>query len=310
MSEGIVEGAPRTARYATGAMFGVCAVTIWATWIVVTRLGVTTTLSVYDLTMLRFGAAGVLLFPVVLRKGLALERLGPLRLLILVCSAGAPYVLVAASGLKLAPVAHAGALLPGSMPLFVALLSWLLTKERFTASRLTGYALIALGGATIAGPGAFSLGETQIGHILLLSAAFIWACYAIVLRASRLDSLHAAALVSTGSLILYGPVYLAFHGLHGMDAPLRDIVTQALFQGVMVSIVALFLFGKGIEILGASAGAAFSALVPPMAALIAIPILGEVPTLAEQVALLAVSLGVYLASGGKLPGAWRRMRKG
>ncbi|MBG0809157.1 DMT family transporter [Methylosinus sp. H3A] len=301
MSEEIVESAPQTARYATGAMFGVSAVTIWATWIAVTRLGVTTTLSVYDLTMLRFGAAGVLLFPVVLRKGIALERLGALRLLILVCSAGAPYVLVAASGLRLAPAAHAGALLPGSMPLFVALLSAVLTRERFTSSRLIGYALIAIGGAAIAGPTAFSLGETQLGHLLLLSAAFIWACYAIVLRASGLESLHAAALVSTGSLILYAPVYFAFHGLHGLDAPLRDIVIQTLFQGVMVSVVALFLFGKGIEILGASAGAAFSALVPPMAALIAIPILGETPSLVEQIALLCVSIGVYLASGGKAP---------
>ncbi|MBU3888128.1 DMT family transporter [Methylosinus sp. KRF6] len=301
MSEEVAEGAPQTARYATGAMFGVSAVTVWATWLVVTRLGVTTTLSVYDLTMLRFGAAGLLLFPIVLRKGLALEWLGPLRLLILVCSAGAPYVLVAASGLRLAPVAHAGALLPGSMPLFVALLSFLLTHERFAASRLIGYALIAIGGAAIAGPTAVSFGDTQIGHILLLVAAFIWAGYAIVLRASGLDSLHAAALVSTGSLILYGPVYLAFHGLHGMDAPLRDIVIQTLFQGVMVSIVALFLFGKGIELLGASAGAAFSALVPPMAALIAIPLLGETPSLIEQIALLCVSLGVYLASGGRAP---------
>lgn len=308
MSEEVAEGAPQTARYATGAMFGLSAVTVWATWLVVTRLGVTTTLSVYDLTMLRFGAAGLLLFPIVLRKGLALERLGPLRLLILVCSAGAPYVLVAASGLRLAPVAHAGALLPGSMPLFVALLSFLLTHERFGASRLIGYALIAIGGAAIAGPTAVSFGDTQIGHILLLVAAFIWAGYAIVLRASGLDSLHAAALVSTGSLILYGPVYLAFHGLHGMDAPLRDIVIQTLFQGVMVSIVALFLFGKGIELLGASAGAAFSALVPPMAALIAIPLLGETPSLIEQIALLCVSLGVYLASGGRAPSlriGWR-----
>lgn len=301
MSEEVAEGAPQTARYATGAMFGVSAVTVWATWLVVTRLGVTTTLAVYDLTMLRFGAAGLLLFPIVLRKGLALERLGALRLFILVCSAGAPYVLVAASGLKLAPVAHAGALLPGSMPLFVALLSFLLTRERFGASRLIGYALIAIGGAAIAGPTALSFGDTQMGHILLLIGAFVWAGYAIVLRASGLDSLHAAALVSTGSLILYGPVYLAFHGLHGMDAPLRDIVIQTLFQGVMVSIVALFLFGKGIELLGASAGAAFSALVPPMAALIAIPLLGETPSLIEQIALLCVSLGVYLASGGRAP---------
>ena len=122
-----------------------------------------------------------------------------------------------------------------------------------------------------------------------------------MLRASRLDSLHAAALVSTGSLILYLPIYLAFHGLRGVGRAIARHCDPDLVPGRLVSIVALFLFGKAIEMLGASAGAAFAALMPPMAALIAIPILGEIPSLVEQAALLAVSLGVYLASGGRLP---------
>jgi drug/metabolite transporter (DMT)-like permease len=291
-----------TTRYAAGAFFGLAAVCVWATWIAVTRLGVTTSLSVYDLTMLRFGAAGLVLLPVVLRRGLALERLGWGRLLLLVCGAGAPYVLVAASGLRHAPAAHAGALLPGSMPMFVALLSALLTRETFTASRKLGYGLIAGGVAAIvlsAGP--LQGGDEAFGHLLLLSAAFMWACYAIVLRSARLDALHAAALVSTGSLALYLPVYLALFGTHALEAPLRDVVFQTLYQGVLVSVVALFFFGKGIELLGASAGAAFAALTPALAALIAIPVLGEIPSLPEQATLLAVSAGVYLASGGSLP---------
>lgn len=296
------EGASPSTRYVTGALFGVAAVCIWSTWIAFTRLGVTTSLTVYDLTMLRFATAGILLFPVVLRRGLALERLGWWRLLVLIAGAGAPYVLVASSGLRLAPAAHAGALLPGAMPMFVALLAALLTKETFTAGRKSGYALIVIGVVTIAGATApLGGGEQAVGHLLLLTAAFMWACYAIVLRSSRLDPLHAAALVATGSFVLYLPVYLAMHGAATLDAPLRDIVFQALFQGVLVSIVALFFFGKGIEILGASAGAAFAALTPAMAALLAIPILGEIPSPAEQLALLAVSAGVYLASGGRLP---------
>lgn len=300
MSEEAATGS--TTRYATGALCGVSAVCVWATWIAVTRLGVTTTLSVYDLTMLRFATAGVLLAPVLLRKGLAFERLGPWRLLALICGAGAPYVLVAATGLRLAPVAHAGALLPGAMPMFVAALAAVLMKERFTPSRKIGYALIALGVVAIVGPTAFvHIGAQSFGHLVLLAASFTWACYAIVLRSSRLDSLHAAALVATGSLVLYVPAYFAFHGLRGLDAPLSDILFQALFQGVLVSVVALFLFGKGIELLGASAGAAFSALTPAIAALIAIPLLGEIPSASEQAALVAVSLGVYLASGGRVP---------
>jgi drug/metabolite transporter (DMT)-like permease len=73
-----------------------------------------------------------------------------------------------------------------------------------------------------------------------------------------------------------------------------------LFQGIVATILSLYLFGKAVSILGASAGAAFGALVPAMAALLAIPILGEAPSPSDWGGILAVSLGVYLASGGPL----------
>jgi drug/metabolite transporter (DMT)-like permease len=306
MNDKIGEAASHEARFAKGAFFGLAAVCVWATWISITRLGVTTSLSVYDLTMLRFATAGILLAPVVIRKGWALDRLGWPRLLVLVSGAGAPYVLVASSGLRFAPAAHAGALMPGVMPLFVALLAALLLKEKFSARRKVGYALIAVGVFAIVGATALAVkGDQTEGHLLFLTAAFMWACYAIVLRQSQLDPLHAAALVAAGSCILYLPYYFATQGAHAFDAPLRDLAFQAVFQGVVVSILALFFFGKGITLLGASAGAAFSALTPALAALLAIPILGEVPASKDWFAILAVSAGVFLASGGYVP-RWRR----
>jgi drug/metabolite transporter (DMT)-like permease len=98
MNDKLVQAATHKAQYAKGAFFGLAAVCVWATWISITRLGVTTSLTVYDLTMLRFATAGILLAPVVIRKGWALDRLGWPRLAVLVSGAGAPYVLVASSG--------------------------------------------------------------------------------------------------------------------------------------------------------------------------------------------------------------------
>ena len=54
--------------FITGAACASVAVAIWAGWLVVMRLGVTTTISVPDLAALRFAAAGLLLLPVVLRS--------------------------------------------------------------------------------------------------------------------------------------------------------------------------------------------------------------------------------------------------
>lgn len=88
-----------------------------------TRLGVTTSLAAVDIAALRFGVAGVILLPILWRRGLALDRLGWLGFAALALGGGAPFVLLVGAGLHFAPAAHAGALFPGVMPLFVALLA-------------------------------------------------------------------------------------------------------------------------------------------------------------------------------------------
>jgi drug/metabolite transporter (DMT)-like permease len=62
--------------YLRGALFGVAAALIWASWSAVTRLAVTTSLDARDIAALRFGVVGLLLAPIVLRRGLARDRLG------------------------------------------------------------------------------------------------------------------------------------------------------------------------------------------------------------------------------------------
>ena len=99
-----------------GATYAMGAVTIWAGWIVAMRVGVTTTLSAPDLTALRFGVAGMVLLPVVVRRGVAFDRLGWLWLTALTVGGGAPMVLLVGTGLRFAPAADGGALFPGVMP--------------------------------------------------------------------------------------------------------------------------------------------------------------------------------------------------
>jgi drug/metabolite transporter (DMT)-like permease len=62
------------AEYTRGALYGLAAVSIWSGWIVVARLGLRTSLTPWDIAALRFGVAGLLLAPYLLRKGLAIER--------------------------------------------------------------------------------------------------------------------------------------------------------------------------------------------------------------------------------------------
>jgi drug/metabolite transporter (DMT)-like permease len=290
-----------------GALCGLAAASIWASWSAMTRLAVTTHLDAWDIAALRFGMAGVLLLPVVLHRGLVRERLGWLGLALLIAGAGAPYVLLAASGLRFAPAYDQSALNPGCMPLFVALIAALALHEKPSSMVTLGLSLILAGALVIVGWHAAAWNTLRmLGEALSLSAVFLWACFTVVMRRAQIAPLHAAALVATGSAIIYLPVYFAWRGTGLAQMPITDLAIQTVFQGVLVTIVSLLLYGRAIAILGASGGAAFGALVPVLSALIAIPLLGEWPNESDWLGIALISVGVYLTSGGPLPGLVRR----
>jgi drug/metabolite transporter (DMT)-like permease len=305
----VLEAAVQSAHsaYLKGAVFGFAAASIWAGWSVITRLAVTTRLDAWDVAALRFGVAGPLLLPVLLWRGLARDRLGWLGLAAIIAGLGAPYVLAAAGGLHFAPASDQGALNPGCMPLFVALIAASVLGERLSSARKLGLSLIVAGALIIVGGHAWSAAwsiSRTLGDALFLVAAFLSACFTVAMRQAKLDPLHAAALVATGSLVIYLPVYLTFFGTRLAQLPLADFAVQALFQGVVVTIVSLLLYGRAVALLGASGGSAFGALVPVLSALFAIPLLGEWPSETDWMGIVLISFGVYLTSGGQLP-SWK-----
>ena len=293
---------PPTPNYLKGTAFGLAAASIWAGWSPITRLGVTTQLDAWDVATLRFGVAGILLLPVVWRRGLALGRIGWHGLALMIVGGGVPYVLLAATGLAFAPAHDQAALNPGTVPLFVALIALIAIDEKLTAWRWLGLAHIAAGTVIIVGcnPALWNTSRT-LGHTLGLAAAFLWACFTVTMSKSKLDSLHAAALVATGSLLIYFPVYLAMFGARLMHMPMPDLAVQIIYQGILATIVSLLFYGGAMDILGMAGGAAFGALVPALTGLFAIPLLGEWPSATDWLAMLLVSAGVYLTSGGPMP---------
>ena len=300
---------PAGSYYLRGALSALAAVSIWASWSAVTRLAVTTSLGAWDIVALRFGVAGLFLAPVLARRGLACDRVGWFGLAVIITGLGAPFALVASSGLRFAPAYDQGALNPGCMPLFVALIASIVLGERRSAAQSLGLLLVLTGVVIIVAWHAVVWNTSHTwGDALFLVASFMTACGTVVMRQAKLDPLHATALISTGSLVIYLPIYLALHGARLTQAPLADIAIQAAFQGVLVTIVALFLYGRAVVILGASRGAAFGALVPALSALFAIPLLGEWPGETDWAGIVLISVGVLLASGGPFSGSRLRVR--
>jgi drug/metabolite transporter (DMT)-like permease len=188
------------------------------------------------------------------------------------------------------------------MPLFVALVAATILGKKPSNAQKFGLLMILTGALIIIGwhGPVWNLSRT-FGDAAFLMAGFLTACFTVIMRQAKLDPLHAAALVSTGSLVVYGPIYLAVHGTRLVHVPLPDVAAQVFSQGVVVSIVSVVLYGRAVVILGACGGSAFGALVPALSALLAVPLVREWPNSMDWFGTVLISAGVYSASGGPLP---------
>jgi len=290
-------------HYIRGALYGLAAVSIWSAWVLASRLGLrTTSLTPWDITAIRFAVAGPIMLPYVLKKGLAVDRLGWAGLAAILLGGGAPMVLLANAGLVFAPAAHASALYTGTIPLQVAILAALLIGERFTVPKWIGFFLILTGVLGIVWGAGGTIGSWQnVGHALFIVAGLLWAFYTVAMRNAQLEGLHAAAIAAAGALLTYVPVYGAVTGMSLLNAPWQDVVLQAFVQGLLTAVISLLLYGQAVSILGASSGAAFAALCPAMTALLGIPVVGEWPSTIDWLAIILISIGVYFVSGGPMP---------
>jgi drug/metabolite transporter (DMT)-like permease len=288
-----------TANLVLGALSGLTVALIWASWAVATRFAVTTTLEPHDVTFLRFSVASIFLWPILVRGGLDLKRIGIHRAAMMVVGAGAPFMLLTSTGMLFAPASHVGTLMIGAMPLFVALMSAALFGERFARPQLFGFVAVATGVACIGGNSLLfdRAGGEWRGDLLFLLCGFLFAGYTLAQRRSGTSSWQAAALVNVVSFLGFAPIYIFFMEPNLLTASPSDVLFQAVVQGIGVAVLGLFFYGEAVRRLGASRAAVFGSLTPGLAALIAIPALGEVPSWATIAGIALVSTGVLLVSG-------------
>lgn len=289
-----------------GAAAALATVLLWAAGLVATRFGVTGSLSLWDVVFLRLALPALLLIPALLgfiRMPAPAVPPGwrPIWLITLVAGAGLPFMLISSTGMIFAPAAHAGAFMPGSMPLFAALFAVLLLGERFTPRRRIGTLLMLLGAVAVGGWQVIDgAGEAWRGDLMFVACGALWASYTIALKKTGIGPWQAAALVYVTSFLLYAPVYLLWLDSRILQAPVFEVFVQ-LVQSVGSGLLSMAAYGFAVRRLGAAPAAAFAALTPALTALLAVPLLGEWPDPVTWTGIVAVSFGVALANG-----AWPR----
>lgn len=292
-----------------GVLAWFAAALIGSAWQLATRSGVSTSLEPMDIVLLRYVIPAVLLLPVLIRNGFVPRSGDRWNLSIMVFGAGFPFGLLAITGAKFAPASDMGALLPGAMPVFVAILSFAYPGERIRYSRIAGLGVIVLGVAAIAGmplmSGAALLSDgIWRGHCLFLAAGFLWAIYTVRYRRSSLSPWHATALVCFWSAVVAIPAWLASGKSTLTEVPMTDLVIQILVQGILAGIAGLVFYALAIRHLGAGPAAVSGAAVPPMTAIGGTILLAEPLPAATVAGVVLVAIGIALSAG-----AWDRFLK-
>jgi drug/metabolite transporter (DMT)-like permease len=280
----------------SGSLWGLGAAAIWSGWWTVTRVGVVDDLAAADLAALRFGISGALLLPLAWRKRQAFRAVSPRLLLFMTAGAGAPYVLIAATGVQLTSAGLGGAITVGLLPAFTLVLSLLFLRERVTRRLTAGISCILLGAALVAA-GTSAAGPIGYGLGLFVIGALMWAGYTVALRRSRLPPLTATAVVCVASLTLYLPAWAAW------SDPVRllaiapgELLLQILYQSLLSAIGALYCYGRAVERLGATRASVFAAIVPLFSVIIAAGVLDESPSLLELGGAALLAAGALIAS--------------
>ncbi|MEM1044579.1 MAG: DMT family transporter [Pseudomonadota bacterium] len=283
-----------------GILAWIATVAIGVSWQLATRFGVTTTLTPMDLALLRYVIPAAALLPILLKQGFWPKNRPIRNLALIVVGGGLPFGLLGMAGAQLAPASHMGALLPGSMPVFVALLSAIFLGERFGRGRIAGLATIVIGVACIVGTtlsGTAGGPAVLIGDVLFLSAGVFWAVYTIAYRQSGLDPWHGAALICFWSSVLVIPSWLMSPGASLLDAPFADIALQVVAQGILAGLLGLASYGAAIRHLGASVAAVSGAVVPALTSLGGFFLLGEPLTGLTVLGVVFVAGGIWAYAG-------------
>ncbi len=258
------------------------------------RLGATTdALTIYDLAGLRMGVASILALPLLIRYFPWRVRLRDHA--IVAFFGGAPFILLLFGGMTFAPVGHASVVMYGALPVVAALVAWAWLSDRPGRGQWAGISLIVAGVAAV-GWDALTAGDGADGqwrgHLLFLGAALWVAIWYGGMRAARLGVMQSLAALLIGNMLVYVPIWLLFLPSTLLTAPFADIVLQSVVHGVFGAFLCIFGHAYAVKTIGPIRQAAVGSLVPPLALVVAIPFLGEIPTLVNVAGALVVTVGI------------------
>jgi drug/metabolite transporter (DMT)-like permease len=284
---------------AIGIVAGLITLCIFSGTLVVSRIGATNTLTIYDVAALRFGVAAICVLPFLGK--VRWENLTWRRSLTLAFVGGAVFALFLLGGFIFAPVAHGGIIVNGAMPIFAAIMTWLVFREGLGLWRIAGVIIILIGVAAT-GWDAMEFGTPGQwrGHLLFLGAAACNSAFLTAVRGWRIGALESLVAVMGLNSLIYLPIWLLFLPSSIHEAPWQEIALQGIYQGIIAAFIAGFMIAYAARTIGSTRQAAIMSGAPAMALLMAIPLLTEIPSGLSIGGVIIVTIGILMTLGFNL----------
>lgn len=253
------------------------------------------------LALLRFAIAAVAMIPWTrpARDEPPLTRSEHLQLFLMSFFGNFLFSIAMLNGVARTTASAAGVIL-STLPAVVALLSWLLLRERLGGRAVLAIALAVAGIALLSLVRADDSGRASalLGNLLMLAAVGCEASYVIFARrlAQRRAPLRVSALINLWGLALIAPWGLWQLAQAPLDFAAVGVGAWLLlvFYALAASLFAVWLWMAGMRDVPASTAGVFTVALPISATLVGALLLGEPFSLLHLVALLLAAAGVLL----------------
>jgi drug/metabolite transporter (DMT)-like permease len=210
--------------------------------------------------------------------------------------AGPPFGLLMFGALQWAPASHAAVFPFTAMSVMGTLMAAAFLGDRITVRKAAGIAVVVTGLVVLSGLSLSSVTpRALLGDLMFIAAGTLWAGFGIVSRKHRLPPLLATAVISVFALLTYVPAYFALVGADRLLAAAPQVLAvEVLVQGLIAGAGTLYTYSRMVALLGPARAAVFPALAPGIAALMAWPVLGHVPTGIELLGMLLAMTGLVI----------------
>lgn len=227
------------------------------------------------------------------------------------------FTLLMLGGVRLTSAMAAG-VITSTIPATVALLSWLILRERLSRRTVLSVLLAVAGIAVLnvargTDHGGGSAGENAlVGNLMIMGAVICESIYVILSR--RLAQTLAAIEICAYTHLIGGLLMLPLGLVPLLSFDMASVPTtiwlMLLWYALSASIFSFWLWMKGVRHVPAQLAGVFTAVLPIAAATYGIVFLGEKPGWPHGVALGCVLAGIALASwpGPLARRAWRADR--